>query len=236
MQFQGFPKEGLEFLSSIIINNSKEYLDAHRAEYERFIVDVNKAYVHEMGEYLQILVPSIYALPKINKSLFRIYRDARFHKLDPIKEKIGIIFWQGETHRMQSSSFYMQYEPFEVMVATGVRNFKPPLLALYREYIRDNVKREALHNILVKLEDKGYQIVQPQYKRYPVGMDRDDKFSYLYLYGAMYAYHISSPDDSFYSRDILIKTLLYIKICFNCISGFMSCVRYKHNLGLVLPL
>lgn len=205
MQFQGFPKEGLDFLSNIIMNNSKEYLDAHRGEYERFIVDVNKAYIEEMGEFLQILVPSIYAVPKVNKSLFRIYRDARFHKLDPIKEKIGIIFWQGETHRMQSSSFYMHYEPFEVMVATGVRAFKPPLLALYREYIRHDIKREELHNILVKLEDKGYQVVKPQYKRYPVGMDRDDSFSYLYLYGAMYSYHIYTPDESFHNREVLEK-------------------------------
>jgi hypothetical protein len=27
--FKGFPKEGLEFLSNIIINNSKEWLDEH---------------------------------------------------------------------------------------------------------------------------------------------------------------------------------------------------------------
>ena len=105
--FTGFPKEGLTFLNNIIINNSKEWLDEHKEEYEKYIVSPNKAYVKEMGEHLQILVPTIHAIPKINKSLFRIYRDARFHRLDPIKERIGIIFWQGATHRMQSSSFYI---------------------------------------------------------------------------------------------------------------------------------
>ena len=67
--FTGFPKEGLDFLSNIIINNSKEWLDANREDYERYIVTPNKAYVEEMGEHLQILVPSIHAIPKINKSL-----------------------------------------------------------------------------------------------------------------------------------------------------------------------
>jgi uncharacterized protein (TIGR02453 family) len=203
--FSGFPREGLTFLDNIIINNSKEWLDEHKEEYEKYIVAPNKAYVEEMGEHLQILVPTIHAIPKINKSLFRIYRDARFHRLDPIKERIGIIFWQGATHRMQSSSFYMHYDPFEIFVATGIRNFKAPLLATYREYIKNDAKREALHNILEELKDKGYSIPEPQYKRYPLGLDKDDRYAYLYLYGAMYAYTTFPPDETFHSESIIDK-------------------------------
>ena len=201
--FAGFPKEGLTFLDNIIINNSKEWLDDHKDEYEKYILSPNKAYVEEMGEHLQILVPTIHAIPKINKSLFRIYRDARFHRLDPIKERIGIIFWQGATHRMQSSSFYMHYDPFEIFVATGIRNFKSPLLATYREYIKNDAKREALHNILEELKNKGYSIPEPQYKRYPLGLDKDDRYAYLYLYGAMYSYTTFPPDETFHSESII---------------------------------
>ena len=203
MSFNGFPKEGLTFLSNIIINNSKEWLDDHREEYEKYIVTPNKAYVEEMGEHLQILVPDIHAIPKVNKSLFRIYRDARFHRLDPIKERIGIIFWQGSTHRMQSSSFYMHYDPFEVFVATGIRNFKAPLLSVYREYIKNDAKREALHNILEELQAKGYSIPEPKYKRYPLGLNKEDKYAYLYLYGAMYAFKTFEPDSTFHSEAII---------------------------------
>ena len=205
MQFNGFPKEGLTFLDNIIINNSKEWLDDHKDEYEKYIVTPNKAYVEEMGEHLQILVPSIHSIPKINKSLFRIYRDARFHRLDPIKERIGIIFWQGATHRMQSSSFYMHYDPFEIFVATGIRNFKAPLLATYRDYIKNDAKRESPHHILEALKNKGYSIPESQYKRYPLGLDKDDKYAYLYLYGAMYAYTVFPPDETFHSEAIIDK-------------------------------
>lgn len=203
--FQGFPKEGLEFLSNIIINNSKEWLDAHKEEYEKYIVSPNKVYVKEMGEHLQILVPNIHAIPKINKSLFRIYRDARFHKLDPIKERIGIIFWQGATHRMQSSSFYMHYDPFEVFVATGIRNFKPPLLAAYREYIKNEHKRIELHHILQALKEKGYKIAEPKYKKFPKGFEEyiDAPHTYLAKYGAMYAYQTYNPDEIFFSEKII---------------------------------
>lgn len=201
--FLGFPKEGLTFLANIIIYNSKEWLDDHQEEYGKYILAPNKAYVEEMGEHLQILVPNIHAIPKINKSLFRIYRDARFHRLDPIKERIGIIFWQGATHRMQSSSFYMHYGPFEIFVATGIRHFKTPLLSTYRKYIKNDAKREALHNILEELKSKGYNIPEPQYKRYPLGLDKGDKYAYLYLYSAMYAYTLFPPDEVFHSEAII---------------------------------
>ena len=203
--FIGFPKEGLEFLSNIIINNSKEWLDDHKEEYEKYIVTPNKAYVAEMGEHLQILIPSIHAIPKVNKSLFRIYRDARFHRLDPIKERIGIIFWQGETHRMQSASFYMHYDPFEIFIATGIRNFKPELLSHYREYIKDVSKRKKLHFILESLKEKGYKIAEEKYKRFPRGFEEylDKPYAYLAKFGSMYAYHTFIPEQIFHSSKII---------------------------------
>jgi len=205
MNFHGFPKEGLQFLDNIIIHNSKEWLDDHREEYEKYIVAPNVAYVEEMGEHLQILVPNIHAIPKVNKSLFRIYRDARFHRLDPIKERIGLIFWQGATHRMQSASFYMHYDPFEVFVATGIRNFKPPLLATYREYIKNKHKRKELHNILEALKAKGYEIAEPKYKKFPRGFEDyvDEPYAYLAKFGSMYAFKTFKPDKTFHSTKII---------------------------------
>jgi len=203
MHFTGFPKEGLAFLDQIIVNNSKEWLDAHKEEYERFIVTPNKAYVEEMGEHLQILVPTINAVPKTNKSLFRIYRDARFHLNDPIKTRIGIIIWQGAGHRMQSSSFYMHYDPQEIFVATGIRNFKSTLLKTYREYIRNDERRTQLHNILEGLRAKGYRLPEPKYKKMPRGCETDDTYSYLYKMGAIYAYTTFPPDETFHSEALI---------------------------------
>ncbi len=203
--FEGFPKEGLKFLDEIILNNSKEWLDANRERYEEYIVTPNKRYIAEMGEHLQVLVPRIHAIPKTNKSLFRIYRDARYHLSDPIKERIGVIFWQGAGHRMQSSSFYMHYDPYEVFVATGIRNFKPPLLSTYREYIQNRERRAELHEILEKLKAKGYQLPDPAYKRYPRDFDKDEPHAYLALYRAMYAYISFAPDETFHSERIIDK-------------------------------
>ncbi len=214
MEFNGFPKEGLKFLNNIIINNSKEWLDGSRDEYEKYIVEPNRAYVQDIGEHLQILVPTINAIPKTNKSLFRIYRDARFHLTDPIKTRIGIILWQGSGHRMQSSSFYMHYDPKEVFVATGIRNFKPTLLATYREYIQNKERRIELHNILEDLKTKGYKTPELKYKRMPRNCDIDNIHSYLYLQGAIYAYTSFFPNEIFHSNSIVDKNFKIYKDMF----------------------
>jgi len=203
MSFNGFKKEALQLLKEFEQNNTKEYFESRRADYEKYILEPNKAYVQEMGEVLQILVPNINAIPKVNKSLFKIYRDSRFHPSEPIKNKIGIIIWQGATHRMQSSSFYMHYSKDEVFVATGIRNFKPPLLSTYREYIQDDIKRQELHEILKELKAKGYNLPEPKYKKMPRDCSIDDSYSYLYKMGAIYVYKTFKPDSTFFSEKIV---------------------------------
>ncbi len=206
MAFKGFPKEGITFLSKIIQNNTKEWFEANRDRHNQYIVTPDRLFVEEMGEHLQILIPTINAIPKTNKSLFKIYRDSRFHPTEPIKTKIGILFWQGGGHRMQSSSFYMHYAPHEVFWAAGIRNFKPPLLAAYREYIQHPAHREELHQILENLQTQGYQVPEPHYQRCPRGMNCEDTYSYLYRYRAMYAYSSSKPDRTFHSAKIIDKS------------------------------
>ncbi len=206
MAFKGFPKEGLTFLSEIVENNNKVWFEANRERHEQLIVSPSRAFVEEMGEHLQILVPTINAIPKTNKSLFKIYRDSRFHPSDPIKTRIGLIFWQGGGHRMQSSSFYMHYAPGELFWAAGIRNFKPPLLSAYRAYIQHTPHREALHQILEDLKAQGYQIPEPHYQRCPRALACTDSHSYLYRYRAMFAYQSGKPDRTFHSAKIIDKS------------------------------
>jgi len=186
MEFNGFPETALPFLKKIHNNNNKEWFSAHKLEYETAILNPSRAFVVEMGEHLQALVPTINAEPKINKSLYRIYRDSRrmgANKM-PIKERIGVIFWQGNNKRMQSSCFYMHFSSEELMVAVGVRWFEKPMLDAFREYIIDDAKRSQLQDILtaIKNKAKGYTHLEKGYKRYPRGFSEDMQNADLSLY------------------------------------------------------
>ncbi|MEJ2373126.1 MAG: DUF2461 domain-containing protein [Sulfurimonas sp.] len=168
-------------------NNNKEWFEAHKEEYKQLILNPSRAFVLEMGEHLMALEPTINYEPKINKSLFRIYRDTRrmgANKL-PIKHRIGIIFWQGNAKRLQSSAFYMHFSPDELLVAVGVRWFEKPMLDAYREYIKDDANRAKLANILESITSKGYTTIEKGYKRYPRGFSADMENVELSLYKGM---------------------------------------------------
>jgi len=197
MEFRGFNKKALLFLKQIHNNNNKEWFLTHKPEYEKYILNPSRAFVVEMGEHLQALVPTINAEPKINKSLYRIYRDSRrmgANKM-PIKERIGVIFWQGNNKRMQSSAFYMHFSPDELMVAVGVRWFEKPMLDAFREYIKDDAKRKELWKILenIKAKGEGYTHQEKGYKRYPKGFTKEMQNADLSLYKGMATYKTLNP-------------------------------------------
>ena len=211
MEFKGFSKKTLPFLESIRENNSKDWFELHRNEYENYILEPSRAFVEEFGEHLMALEPRINFSPKINKSLFRIYRDTRRMGANkvPLKHRIGIIFWQGSGSRMQTSSFYLHFSPDELFVAVGVRWFEKPMLDAYREYIKDKYKREALNDLLQSLMQKGYSVIEKGYKRFPRGVTADMMNSHLFLYKGMATYKILDPK-LIEDGDNLIHTLYKI--------------------------
>ncbi len=198
MEFKGFSKKTLLFLDSIRKNNNKEWFEAHRSEYDELILNPSRAFVVEMGEHLQALEPTINAEPKINKSLYRIYRDTRRMgaNKEPIKYRIGFIFWQGNNKRMQSSSFYLHFSPDELLVATGVRWFEKPMLDAFREYIKDDNKRKELWDILVQIKGlgKSYTHLEKGYKRYPRGFNAEMSNAELSLYKGMATFKVLNPN------------------------------------------
>lgn len=197
MEFTGFSKKTIPFLREIKKNNNKEWFEAHKSEYETLILNPSRLFVIEMGEHLQALEPTINAEPKINKSLYRIYRDTRRMGANkaPIKHRIGVIFWQGNTKRMQSSAFYMHFSPDELMVAVGVRWFEKPMLDAFREYIKNDAKRSELAEILktIKSKDSSYTHLEKGYKRYPKGFSADMENVDLSLYKGMATFKILDP-------------------------------------------
>jgi len=211
MEFGGF-KNALSFLESIRKNNSKEWFEAHRNEYEQYILNPSKAFVVEMGEHLMALEPTVNAEPKINKSLFKIYRDTRRMgaNKEPIKSKIGIIFTQGNSgSRLQNSSFYLHFSPDELFVAVGVRWFEKPMLDAYRDYIRDEKRRVELDKVLKTITSLGYSIIEKGYKKYPRGFNAEMPSVDLSLYKGMATYKILEPK-LIENGELLIDTLYKI--------------------------
>lgn len=226
MPFKGFPKESITFLQEIEAHNNKPWFEANKPRFEKLIREPSKAFVVEMGEHIQALVPTINAEPKVNGSLFRIYRDVRFSKdKTPIKTRIGIIFWQGRKKRLKSSSFYMHFNKKELFIATGIRWFDRPTLLAYREMIKDDHKRQVLFEILQRLKLKGYDTVQTHYKRFPKGFDKDMSHADLALMDALFASVTLDVTTHLFS-DKLIDT------CYKVYEDMLDLHEWVHALTL----
>ncbi|SFV50002.1 hypothetical protein MNB_SM-7-218 [hydrothermal vent metagenome] len=211
MQFKGFPSEALDLLARIGQNNTKEWFEAHKSEYEEYILTPSRIFVEEMGDHLLALEPTINYAPKINYSLFRIYRDIRRMGYDkrPIKERIGFIWWQGGGKRLQSSSFYMHFDKSELFAFVGVRWFEKPLLDAYREFIKEDKNRQRLAKIIEEIKQKGYSTIEQGYKRLPRGFDSSMSYVDLALYKGMATYK-KLPSDLVTDGEKLIDTLFKI--------------------------
>jgi uncharacterized protein (TIGR02453 family) len=214
--FAGFSKKTIDFFVNLQKNNNKEWFDRNRDIYDRSVMAPARAFVVALGERLQAVSPDLVVDPRVNKSIFRIYRDTRF-SLDksPYKTHLGIYFWDKNRSKMESSGFYFHLEPPRLMLGAGIYNFPKPLLYVYRKSVVDEEYGEELKDIIEKIKKSSrFKIGRKHYKRIPFGFDSGHPNSELLLYNALYAsFETQIPKELFSSA--LLDYCLKIFIKFN---------------------
>ncbi len=119
--FEGFSPKTIAFFNTLKKNNSKEWFNAHKQDFTNHVMEPAKTFVTEMGKALKTLSPDIIAIPLVNKSIFRIYRDVRFSPdKSPYKTHLGIFFWEGGRPKMECSGYYFHLEPPNVYLGAGL--------------------------------------------------------------------------------------------------------------------
>jgi uncharacterized protein (TIGR02453 family) len=178
--FKGFPKEAVRFFNELKFNNDKLWFDDHRAVYEEYVLGPSRDYVAAMGAKLAKIAPGIVADPRINKSLFRINRDARFSKdKSPYKTHMGIWLWEGPFKRMENSGFYFHLDPPHLLTGVGVYMFPKELLQAYRESVVHPQHGPALVKAIAAVGKHGLEVGGKHYKRVPRDFDPNHKYAEL---------------------------------------------------------
>jgi len=184
-----FPTAPLAFLKKLKKNNNRNWFEEHRHEYEEDFLKPAQAFVEIMEMHLIEIKPSFQAIPKIDKSIFRLHRDVRFSKdKKPYKTNLGIFFWEGKGKKMESSGLYFHVDPESSFISVGMYEFTKEQLKRYRETVATEPKARELDRILKNIEKKGYAIGGKNYKQVPRGYDKNYKFSELLLYESIYAF------------------------------------------------
>ncbi len=201
--FSGFSRETVRFFTTLRKNNNRDWFARNKETYDREVIEPAKLFVMAMGERLRKLVPGLVAVPAVNKSIFRIYRDTRF-SLDPspYKTNLGLYFWDGARPKMESAGFYFQIEPPEVMLGGGMYMIPDPLLARFRRDVVDRKRGAELEQIVAALRARpGLYIGGEHYKRVPAGFDPGHPNADLLKHKGLYAgFEAKLPEELYSAR------------------------------------
>lgn len=202
--FDGFKKKTNSFWKDLAANNNKAWFEEHRPDYERYVLEPSRLLVTDLGEELRKIAPRIQAIPKVNKSLFRINRDLRFSKdKSPYKTHMGIWLWEGEGKRMECSGFYFHLEPGRLMLGVGIHQFPRDMLIAYRDDVAGPRHGAALARAVRQVEQAGYGVGVEHYKRVPRGYAPDHKRADLLKFRGLTAMTESKIPKEFYRADLV---------------------------------
>jgi uncharacterized protein (TIGR02453 family) len=203
--FRGFPKECVDFYVELAQNNSKTWFDTHKNDFEKHVMGPARDFVSEMGRSLAKISPKINADPRVNRSIFRPYRDVRFSKdKTPYKTHLGIFFWEGSRPKMECSGYYFHLEPPTLFLAAGIHCFSPPLLGTYRDSVVDPKHGAELIKAVKQISKlKGYSIGGTHYKKTPRGYDASHENAPMLLHNGFYAWTEEAIPSQFVLPEIL---------------------------------
>lgn len=158
-EFGGFSKETFDFLRDLELNNSREWFESNRGVFEDRVLRPAQDFVVEMGERLKTISPRVSAIPLIDKSIFRIYRDTRFSTdKTPYKTHIGMLFWEGPRKKLENPNYYVQLNKSSIFIGAGEYRFPADLLGPYRDSVVHPKRGAELKRILDRIT------VNPSYK------------------------------------------------------------------------
>lgn len=225
MSFNGFPHETIQFYADLADNNDKSWFDAHRGDYEAYALEPARGFVVAMGEQLRKLAPNIMADPRINKSIFRIYRDTRFSK-DKTPYKTHLAIWfpiRQNGAKFDFPGYYFHLEPGNLMLGAGIHGFSKPLLKAYRDAVVDPEQGPALVQAMKAVTGKGYNIGEKTYKRVPRGYDPGHELAELLLYsGLTTGKDLGMPDE--------IRRASLVEYCFERYRDMAPLVNWLDNI------
>lgn len=222
-----FPHSAASFLSKLSRNNNKEWFEEHRNEYKSMILEPAQEFVLEMGAKLQTIRPEILAIPKIDKSIFRLHRDVRFSKdKSPYKTNLGILFWEGDDKKLESTGFYFHIEKNYFFIGAGAYMFSDAMIKIYREALNDKTAGKQIADAIKKVKKAGYHIGGKHFKRLPKGFDEGHPLSELLLHNGLYCF-VENKD---------LKPLKSNTLIDFCFKHFKAMLPVHSWLADVLPL
>ena len=206
VQFDGFSAETIFFLKNLRENNNREWFLARKKDYYKKVVQPAGYFVQEMGVMLKNISPGIQAVPKIDRSICRIYQDPRFAKdQNPYRSYLGIWFWYGARRGKKSPGYYFELRPDQLYLSAGTPIFSRKALRSFRNAAIAPESGAELNRIIEKIQkNQNYQTSKAYYENIPEGYEESKgKFDDLIRFnGLVVSWEMAVPPE-IYNRNLL---------------------------------
>lgn len=144
-----FTDKTFTFLRGLARNNSREWFQAHKAEYEAHLRQPFLRLIGELQPDIAAISPHYRADPRpAGGSLFRIHRDTRFaNDKTPYKTWGGARFFHERSRQVEAPSFYLHIQPGNCFLGAGLWHPETATLRRIRDFIVENPEawKQAVH-------------------------------------------------------------------------------------------
>jgi uncharacterized protein (TIGR02453 family) len=169
-----FTRQTFTFLTNLADNNTREWFEKHKQDYEDFVREPALDFISDMANEMPAISKHFRALPKkVGGSLMRVQRNLRFSRdKTPYKTNIGIQFRHEVGKDIHAPGYYVHIEPGECFVAAGL--WHPEADALFE--IREGIVKNGEAWMKArgdKAFSKHYELVGDELANAPRGFAKD---------------------------------------------------------------
>ena len=219
-KFKGFSPQTLKFLKGLKTNNNKAWFQAHKADYEEYVLKPLRNLVMDLGEFMLKIDPYFEITPAIDKTISRIYRDTRFSKdKSPFRSTVWFTFKnQKKDWTTLVSGYFFELSINSYRYGMGFYNAAPSIMSKFREMIDENPK-EFLKAIAFFAKQRTFVLEGEKYKRI-IDKTKPEEIQDWYQRKNMYLVCNRKIDD----------TLFSCKLVEDLVSGFKLITPFYHYL------
>jgi len=187
MAFEGFPAEAFSFYERLEADNTRDFWNANKHEYQQYVREPMIALADELEDEFG---PA---------TVFRPNRDIRFSPdKSPYKTYQGMF-----VERLPGTGFYAQVSADGILVSGGFHSHSPDQVERYRLAVDAATTGMALAAIVARLGEQGLSVSGDQLKTRPRGVQPDHPRLELLRYRSLTASRDRPPGPDLDGRSVL---------------------------------